>query len=204
MADEDIAYEQATAVAGIATPKIWGKLLEVQAALKVEKAQHNSFGGFDYRSKEDILEAAKPLCRMHGLVLLCDDEVIEVGGWKYVHSTATVLDALTGDTVQANGLAREPEVKKGMDASQITGTASSYAGKRALGNLFALDDTKDSDAPTGQERQPPESGPFSARCRACGHVHQFGDRTSYEQWVAYWQQGGDQGRCCPTPTLEVV
>lgn len=188
------------------TPSVLERLLEIQRDLKVEKGQWNSFGKYKFRSKEDILEAAKPLCHARGLVLMCNDEVVEIGGWKYIRSDARVIDAKSGDWANAYGLAREDETKKGMDGSQITGTASSYAGKRALGNLFALDDTKDSDTgPTQQQaKQPPAQGPFSARCKVCGHVHQFGDQGNYAQWLAYWQQGGDQNRCCPTPTLEVV
>lgn len=206
MPDEDIAYESTAIRQPAATAGIWQKLLEIQRDLKVEKGQWNSFGKYKFRSKEDILEAAKPLCHDRGLALMCDDEVIEVGGWKYIRSVASVTDVLTKETVSAKGLAREDETKKGMDGSQITGTASSYAGKRALGNLFALDDTKDSDAGPAQQqaKQPPAQGPFTARCRACGHVHQFQDLNNYDQWVAYWQQGGDQNRCCPTPTLEVM
>lgn len=204
MPDEDITYENSGATTGVRL--IWQKLMEVQRDLKVEKGQWNSFGKYKFRSKEDILEAAKPLCHDRGLALMCDDEVIEVGGWKYIRSVASVTDVVTKETVSARGLAREDETKKGMDGSQITGTASSYAGKRALGNLFALDDTKDSDAvPTQQAvKQPPAQGPFAARCKACGHVHQFSDLNNYNQWLAYWKQGGEQNRCCPTPALEVV
>lgn len=123
------------------------KLLDVQALLKVEKGQYNKFGGFSYRSKEDILEAAKPICLEKGLLLMCDDEVVNVAdGWVYAKSTATVTDVETGKEASACGWAREPKEKKGMDASQITGTAASYAGKRALGNLFSIDDTSDADA----------------------------------------------------------
>lgn len=205
MPDEDITFEQTGAVAATPGAGIWQKLLEIQRDLKVEKGQWNSFGKYRYRSKEDILEAAKPLCHQRGLVLLCNDEVTEVGGWKYIRSVATVMDAVTGKTAEAHGLAREDETKKGMDGSQITGTASSYAGKRALGNLFAIDDTKDSDGgPAQPAKQPPAQGPFTARCKACGHVHQFSDRANLDQWMAYWQQGGDWNRCCPTPMPEVV
>lgn len=147
-------------------------LLELQGTLKVEKGQYNSFGKYKYRSKEDILEAAKPLCRDKGLLLLCQDEVVPVAeGWVYVKSTATLMDAETGEQVSACGWAREPEDKKGMDASQITGTASSYAGKRALGNLFAIDDTKDSDAYQPQPQK--HEGPFIGACTACGTRYEF-------------------------------
>ena len=197
------AQQQAPA----ATPGIRARLMEMQATLKVEKGQWNDFGKYKYRSKEDILEAAKPLCHERGLVLLVDDDVTALpNGWVYVCATARIQDVETGERMEARGWAREPETKKGMDGSQITGTASSYAGKRALGNLFAIDDTKDSDAlPTGPaQKAAPAQGPFSARCKSCGHVHQFGDRANYEQWLAYWAQGGDQNRCCPNIALEVM
>lgn len=160
------------------------KLLEIQHTLKVEKGQFNKFGGFKYRSKEDILEAAKPLAYEAGCVLMCDDEVASIAdGWVYVRATATLIDSGTGQSVSAQGLAREPESKKGMDASQITGTASSYAGKRALGNLFALDDTADADVPgtPPQERRPPESGGFTVRCQNCGRTYGMPDRETFER-----------------------
>lgn len=176
-----------------ATPTIWQKLLEVQRDLKVEKSQFNSFGKYKYRSKEDILEAAKPLCHDRGLLIHCTDETLNDDGWHYVQTTATVFDAETGMSVSASGLAREPESKKGMDGSQITGTASSYAGKRALGNLFAIDDTKDSDAgPAQQDKQPPAQGPFVAHCQNCGARYQFQDAAQYGQFVA-------SAACCPSP-----
>lgn len=156
------------------------KLLELQSTLKVEKGQWNSFGKYKYRSKEDILEAAKPLCSDRGLVLLCDDEVIAVEeDWVYVRSTASLIDIETGESVEAHGWAREPIQKKGMDESQITGTASSYAGKRALGNLFAIDDTKDADSYQAQQAAP--SGPFIGVCTACGMRYQFQSVEQMEQ-----------------------
>ncbi|WP_314944748.1 ERF family protein [Olsenella uli] len=175
------------------------RLLEVQHELKVEKSQWNDFSKFSYRSKEDILEAAKPLCHVRGLTVCCDDEAICLDGWHYVRSVASVTDALTGEAVSASGLAREPESKKGMDASQITGTASSYAGKRALGNLFAIDDTADPDVPAtpaARAAQAPSSGPFVARCRSCGTAYQFKDAVQYEAFVS-------QVACCPSPDWQV-
>lgn len=128
-------------------------LLAIQAALKVPKGQRNTFGGFDYRSKEDILEAAKPLAHELGCVLLVDDDVREMtNGWVYMVATATLRHVESGTAVYAHGFAREPAAKKGMDESQVTGTAASYAGKRALGNLLAIDDTADADA-AGQQAQ---------------------------------------------------
>lgn len=176
---------------------LMARLADIQGKLKVEKKQWNGFSKFYYRSKEDILEAVKPLCHERGLALICDDEVVDVGGWHYVRCTASVVDTETGATMSAHGLAREPEEKKGMDAAQITGTASSYAGKRALGNLFALDDTADSDAgdgATGAEAIP--DGPFTARCMSCGTRYTFKGRDQYEAFVA-------QADCCPNPDWQV-
>ena len=122
------------------------KLAAVQKVLKAPKNQYNSFGKYAYRSCEDILEAAKPLCIENGLVLTISDEIMEVGGRIYVKATALVVDVESGDIVAVTSSAREPEDKKGMDSSQITGAASSYARKYALNGLFAIDDTKDADA----------------------------------------------------------
>ena len=126
---------------------VYEKLAIVQKHLKAPKNQFNSFGKYNYRSCEDILEAAKPLCIEHGLVLTVSDEIIEVGGRIYVKAIATVHDIEdTTASVQAQAMAREAEEKRGMDASQLTGATSSYARKYALGGLFALDDVKDADA----------------------------------------------------------
>lgn len=120
------------------------KLVAVQAALKAPKGQFNKFGGYKYRSCEDILEAVKPLLLEQGLQLTITDEPVEVGGRIYIKATATVTDG--SETAAVSGYAREAETKKGMDESQITGTASSYARKYALNGLFLIDDTKDADA----------------------------------------------------------
>lgn len=136
---------------------IYAALQAVQRDLKAPKAQNNSFGKYKYRSAEDILEAVKPLLNDNGLILTLDDDVVVVGDRFYIKVTATVIDSVTGDNIITHALAREPLVKKGMDDSQITGTASSYARKYALNGLFAIDDTKDADtdeytAQTSQNR----------------------------------------------------
>lgn len=127
------------------------KLVAVQAALKAPKGQFNKFGGYKYRSCEDILEAVKPLLLEQGLQLTITDEPVEVGGRIYIKATATVTDG--SETATVSGYAREAETKKGMDESQITGTASSYARKYALNGLFLIDDTKDADA-TNEHQKP--------------------------------------------------
>lgn len=131
------------------------KLVAVQAALKAPKGQFNKFGGYKYRSCEDILEAVKPLLLEQGLQLTITDEPVEVGGRIYIKATATVTDG--SETAAVSGYAREPETKKGMDESQITGTASSYARKYALNGLFLIDDTKDADATN--DHQKPKAAP---------------------------------------------
>ena len=120
-------------------------LLQVQMMLKAPKSQMNKFGGYKYRSCEDIIEAAKPLCAANGLMLTLSDTIELIGDRYYVRADASVTDAVTGDSITTHAFAREAAVKKGMDDSQITGTASSYARKYALNGLFAIDDTKDAD-----------------------------------------------------------
>jgi len=120
------------------------RLLTIQQKLKAHKGQFNSFGNYKYRSCEDILESIKPLLAETGTVVTLTDEIVLIGDWHYVK--ATVRLSGTNDAVETVAFAREPELKKGMDASQITGTASSYARKYALNGLFCIDDTKDSDA----------------------------------------------------------
>lgn len=122
------------------------KLYAVQQALKAPKDQVNNFGKYNYRSCEGILEALKPHLGINQLTINLTDDVTEVGGRVYVKATATVTDVETGESVSATAFAREEEDKKGMDSSQITGAASSYARKYALNGLLAIDDSKDSDA----------------------------------------------------------
>jgi hypothetical protein len=118
-------------------------LTKIQAELKAPKNQKNSFGGYNYRSCEDILEAVKPLLKKHDATMTISDNIVEVGGRIYVMAEVKFMGDGIESTVRA--FAREPEDKKGMDASQITGAASSYARKYALNGLFLIDDTKDAD-----------------------------------------------------------
>lgn len=119
------------------------ELLAIQQELKAPKGQFNSFGGYKYRSAEDILEAVKPLIGKYKCVLTLSDDIIHVGDRYYVKAVATLTSEAGQFSVSA--FAREAENKKGMDDSQVTGTASSYARKYALNGLFAIDDTKDAD-----------------------------------------------------------
>lgn len=115
----------------------------IQSELKAPKGNFNSFGKYRYRSCEDIVEAVKPVLLKHSFALILSDELVNIGERYYIKATATITN---GDcSFNACGWAREEEVKKGMDCSQITGSASSYARKYALNGLFAIDDTKDAD-----------------------------------------------------------
>jgi hypothetical protein len=124
---------------------VYKRLANVQGVLKAPKNQFNSFGKYNYRSCEDILEAVKPLCIEQGLLLSLSDTPINVGNSNYIEATARVIDIESGEKHEVTASARESVTKKGMDDSQITGTASSYARKYALNGLFCIDDTKDSD-----------------------------------------------------------
>lgn len=159
---------------------IYKKLLEIQTELKAPKGQYNSFGKYKYRSCEDILEAVKPICKKHNVTLIISDEIVSIGdnssttytenyydkdlkkenvrnvvtgGQRYyIKATATIIDIEDGSVLSNTAYAREEETKKGMDGSQITGTASSYARKYALNGLFCIDDTKDADTDEYKEQ----------------------------------------------------
>jgi hypothetical protein len=123
---------------------IYEALMNIQSELKAPKNQRNNFGGYNYRSCEDIMEAVKPLLLKNGVVLTVSDDMSVIGDRVYVKATATLADG--EDVISNSAFAREAEAKKGMDDSQITGATSSYARKYALNGLFCIDDTKDADA----------------------------------------------------------
>ena len=129
---------------------IYEKLLNIQVELKCNKNQYNSFGKYKYRSCEDILEAVKPICKKYNCTLILSDTLENIGERYYIKATALLIDTESEDDLEAHSIsntayAREELEKKGMDGSQITGTASSYARKYALNGLFNIDDTKDAD-----------------------------------------------------------
>lgn len=125
---------------------IYEKLIKVQNELKAPKNQFNSFGKYNYRSCEDILEALKPICLANKALTIITDDIINVDGRQYVKATVMFIDIETGEKLEVSASAREEESKKGMDGSQVTGASSSYARKYALNGIFCIDDTKDSDA----------------------------------------------------------
>lgn len=128
-------------------------LQQIQSELKAPKGQFNSFGGYKYRSCEDILEALKPVLAKYQAAVILSDEIVQLGERWYVKATAT-LKTKEGD-LSVSAFAREPVAKKGMDESQITGAASSYARKYALNGLFGIDDTKDADTMDNREQAKP-------------------------------------------------
>lgn len=153
------------------------KLSKIQLALKAPKSQYNSFGKYSYRSCEDIYEAAKKVVNSLGCVLRLTDDIYETQtGRTFIKATAILEDPTETEErnrfIVVNSMAEIPLEKKGMDQSQISGAASSYARKYALGGLFLLDDNKDADAlpppektekPTTAKRQPP-------KCEVCGEL----------------------------------
>lgn len=167
---------------------IYEQLANVQQALKATKDQFNKFGGYNYRSCESILESVKPLLAKNGLALTLTDEMVQVGDRIYVKATATVFPTdynggvtITGDKIESkigqsisvDAFAREEETKKGMDSSQVTGAASSYARKYALNGLFCIDDNKDSDATNTHVKEEPKPEPPKEnvyKCENCGNV----------------------------------
>lgn len=155
------------------------RFIDFQNELKAPKNQFNSFGKYKYRSAEDILEALKPLEAKYNILIYISDDVTVCGNRIYVKATATAIDANgESEPIKATAFAREPEEKKGMDASQITGTASSYARKYALNGLLCIDDTKDADTDQYQHQQnnapipPPSPAPVQTPpapvCVKCG------------------------------------
>ena len=145
------------------------ELVKIQQELKAPKLQFNNFGGYRYRSLEDILEALKPVLKKYNCSLVLTDEietrensyklitknnksnseyVVEASHFVYIKATATLINE-SGESISTTAYAREPISKKGMDEAQITGASSSYARKYALNGLFAIDDTKDNDIHNG-------------------------------------------------------
>ncbi len=162
-----------------------GKLQSIQTELDVPKGQLNKFGGYKFRSCEDILGAVKPLLAKHKGFIHLTDDVRQVGERYYIVATASFVDAeAPSSAYSVSAFAREDDAKKGMDASQVTGSASSYARKYALNGLLAIDDTKDADV-TNVER-----------CEACKSVIEghggmtgsqivYGTRKTYGKALCY-------------------
>lgn len=135
---------------------VHSKLKEIQKKLKAPKNQKNAFGGYNYRSAEDILEAVKPLLYEQNCTLTINDDMMPIIDSVYVKASATLTDCESGEQVTATAYAREQETAKGATAPQLTGACSSYARKYAMNGLFCIDDNKDADATnTGEQQKTP-------------------------------------------------
>lgn len=147
------------------------ELRNIQTELKAPKGQYNSFGKYNYRSAEDILEAVKPLLAKYAVAMTISDEVVAIADRIYVKATVTIENG-SGTSKTVTAYAREPKDKKGMDESQITGTASSYARKYALNGMFLIDDTKDADTDEYVQQTSKQSGKNNSQqppvCKVCG------------------------------------
>lgn len=125
---------------------VYEKLMVVQTKIKAPKNLYNSFGKYNYRNAESILESVKPLLAEVKAVLVLEDTVVPIGERYYIKTTCRFIDTVSGQEITTSALAREDAEKKGMDASQLTGSCSSYAHKYCLGAMLLLDDTKDADS----------------------------------------------------------
>jgi len=162
---------------------ITNKLLAVQQSLKAPKEQMNDYGGYKYRSCEDILELVKPLLKKEGLILTLSDDVRQVGEYAFIKATATLSDGK--DSIVTTACARDSITRKGMDASQITGAASSYARKYALNGLFCIDDTKDADATNTHDVPVKDEALEEHRKRVVANLKEAfsGDSEAIAEWL---------------------
>jgi Cft2 family RNA processing exonuclease len=158
---------------------IYEKLHNIQQNLVARKDQFNSFGKYSYRSCESILEALKPLLKGTKSAIILSDDVMEINQDSYIKATATLIDIETGESVSVTAFAREEPEKKGMDSSQITGSASSYARKYALNGLFAIDDNKDSDATNTHGKDEPTDDVLCEKCGKAIIAYKYKDKMIY-------------------------
>lgn len=171
----------------------------IQNKVKAPKGQFNSFGKYHYRSAEDILEAVKQVVNPMGYSITISDTIINIGDRYYIKATATLSNGK--ETWSTDGYAREEESKKGMDGSQVTGASSSYARKYALNGLFALDDTKDSDATNTHGKEPAKEAPkpsVSISAAELGEVKRLLDECqTMETLKEIWDDIEDQYQVLP-------
>lgn len=171
------------------------KLIEIQTELKAPKSQYNSFGKYNYRNAEDIMEAVKPLLKKYKCLLYLSDEVIFIEGRHYIKTTVTFIEP-DGWQVSVSASAREEQDKKGMDGSQITGASSSYARKYALNGLFLIDDTKDSDSTNahGKDEKTAESAKPSVAAPKVPPTPTEFDRVKYEVEIREIKTKAEMGK----------
>lgn len=160
-------------------------ILDIQQNLNAPKNLYNQFGGYSYRSCESILVALKPLLAKHKAIIYFTERTVEQNGWHYIEATACLRAEGKEEIFKTTGYAREDESRKGMDASQITGSASSYARKYALNAMFAIDDVKDSDATNTHGKEATAPAPTSAPTLE-EFTKKVNTLNSYPKLLEYW------------------
>lgn len=160
-------------------------LLDIQQNLNAPKNLYNKFGGYSYRSCESILVALKPLLANHKAIIYFTERTVEQNGWHYIEATACLRAEGKEEVFKTTGYAREDESRKGMDASQITGSASSYARKYALNAMFAIDDVKDSDATNTHGKEDKAPAPTSTPTME-EFTKKVNSLNSYPKLLEYW------------------
>lgn len=183
-------------------------LKNVQSKLNAPKNQFNKFGGYNYRSAEDILEAVKPLLAGQNASIIISDDIVQVADRIYVKAIATFIAG--GGRISTTAFAREEETKKGMDSSQITGSASSYARKYALNGLLLIDDNKDADATNTHDKQSPKAvqpekkKELSLEDRRLGVIKKF--QNNYDKLAQIFLTMGliDAGEISQSELIEIV
>ena len=164
------------------------KLAKIQDELFVPKGQNNDFGGYKYRSCEDILKKVKPICKKLKCVLFITNDLINVGDENYVEATVKLIDLENGEELVSKAQAREEKTKKGMDGSQITGASSSYARKYALAGMFCIDNEKDSDATNkGDSDEKKAAFPSRDEMVECVKKHYPEGTDNYKKLLDLWK-----------------
>lgn len=150
---------------------IYAALLAVQQGINAPKDKKGY--GYEYRTADGILQAAKPLLQEQGVICILSDQAVSIGNRYYVESTARLIDIATGDVIEAKGTAVEPDKLASMAPPQITGTASTYARKRALEGLFLLDNEKDVDSREVQDEIAAQTRQSAAGARSQSNAYPF-------------------------------
>ena len=164
----------------------------MQQQLNVPKAQRNDYGKYNFRSKEDILKHVKPLLEQHNCLMQLSDSLHTEEGWHYIQSIAEIQDLDGSEAIYSHAFAREPISQAGMSEAQITGSAASYAEKRALCNLFLIDDGEP-DADAVNDGTHPSTG-VVGKCQTCGRSYLFESKEAFEKWIE-----SAENPCCGTP-----
>jgi hypothetical protein len=174
---------------------IYEKLMNIQNELKAPKNLVNKFGGFNYRSCEDILEALKPLLKKYRCTLKISDEIVNIGNKNYVQSTARLIDLDSENSVDNVAYAREAEEKKGMSEEMLTGSCSSYCRKYCLNGLFLIDDTEDPDSGNVEEQQ-------SDHLKLMQEFNELADETGLNREALYEKLGVKSNSEIPSKKLQ--